>query len=96
MILRAYMRFYFWLEQYLPAEIMSRVYGHDIAYHCFDHLGQRWCAECNLEIDEYGNTENALTYCCFPDCGCDGSRLCMAQRGANFASEVLNREKKRR
>lgn len=39
--------------------------------------------------DEYGNplesdgTCDKLIYCCFPDCGCDGSRLCMAKNGAS-------------
>ena len=37
------------------------------------------------ETDEYGNPINGyeLIYCCFPDCGCDGSRLCMAKNGAS-------------
>jgi hypothetical protein len=28
--------------------------------------------------------------CMFPDCGCDGARLCMAKNGANSAAMVLN------
>lgn len=35
--------------------------------------------------DEFGNPINGdrLIYCCFPNCGCDGSRLCMAENGAS-------------
>lgn len=36
------------------------------------------------EYDDYGNKiDGDLIYCCFPDCGCDGARLCMAKRGAS-------------
>ena len=47
------------------------------------------------EVDEYGNPIDGseLIYCCFPDCGCDGARLCMAREGANYASLVLNIER---
>lgn len=33
--------------------------------------------------DKYGNPLDGdrLINCCFPDCGCDGSRLCMAENG---------------
>lgn len=44
----------------------------------------------NQRTDDYGNplTESGeldgdLMYCCFPDCGCDGARLCMAKNGAS-------------
>jgi hypothetical protein len=36
------------------------------------------CAGCGDPVDAYGNTANAFKYCTFPDCGCDGARLCMA------------------
>ncbi len=38
-----------------------------------------------MEFDKYGNDINGdrIIYCCFPDCGCDGSRLCMAENGAS-------------
>ena len=37
-----------------------------------------------IEYDDYGNEiDGELIYCCFPDCGCDGSRLCMAKNGAS-------------
>ena len=52
---------------------------------CVDHLnfvGQT-CPDCSLPVDDYGNTEAQFAYCCFPDCGCDGSRLCMAPSGAS-------------
>lgn len=44
------------------------------------------------EIDKYGNPidGSSLPFCCFPNCGCDGARNCMAESGANFASNVLN------
>jgi len=54
-----------------------------------DHLGGV-CPECKLEVDEYGNTENQFDFCCFPDCGCDGARYCMAKSGANLSSSCLN------
>lgn len=44
------------------------------------------------EEDEYGNTESNFLYCCFPNCGCDGSRLCMAPSGANSNSMKCNVE----
>jgi len=36
-------------------------------------------------VDKYGNplSGDRLINCCFPDCGCDGSRLCMAENGAS-------------
>mgnify|MGYP001613519268 CR=1 FL=1 len=43
--------------------------------------------------DKYGNTEDNFRYCCFPDCGCDGARLCDAPSGPNFAAINLNLEK---
>lgn len=36
------------------------------------------CPVCKDPVDAYGNTCNAFKYCTFPDCGCDGARLCMA------------------
>ncbi len=41
-----------------------------------------------MEFDKYGNGINdingdRLVYCCFPDCSCDGSRLCMTENGAS-------------
>jgi len=44
----------------------------------FDHEPGETCPHCNLEVDTYGNTEEDFRKCCFPDCGCDGERLCMA------------------
>ena len=46
-------------------------------------------------IDKYGNPidGSSLPYCCFPDCGCDGARLCMAESGASSASLILNEER---
>lgn len=39
---------------------------------------------CEPEYDDYGNEIGGeLIYCVFPDCGCDGARLCMAKKGAS-------------
>ena len=48
--------------------------------------------ESGVEIDCYGNPVDgsSLPYCCFPDCGCDGARLCTAKSGASDASYSLN------
>ncbi len=51
--------------------------------------------------DKYGNPIGAdgeligdqLTYCVFPDCGCDGARLCQAKNGASWGALNLNIEK---
>lgn len=45
-------------------------------------------------VDKYGNREGELKYCCFPDCGCDGARLCMAEEGPSSGSRQLNLEKR--
>ena len=54
--------------------------------HLPDFAGEL-CAGCGCEIDAYGNTENDFRFCCFPDCGCDGARLCMAGSASERASE---------
>lgn len=50
---------------------------------CVDHLefAGEVCPDCGLDVDDYGNTEAQFEHCCFPDCGCDGARLCMAPNG---------------
>ncbi len=52
---------------------------------CVDHLNfaGEVCPDCGLPIDQYGNTEDQFDYCSFPNCGCDGSRLCMSKNGAS-------------
>jgi len=47
------------------------------------------------KVDQYGNpfSGNRVINCCFPDCGCDGSRNCMAESGANSAACALNYER---
>lgn len=49
------------------------------------------------ETDRYGNPIDGdrLIYCCFPDCGCDGARVCMAEKGASNTALTLNLEHKR-
>mgnify|MGYP001574482449 FL=1 len=58
----------------------------------FDHQPGETCPHCLLEVDKYGNTEGDFRNCCFPDCGCDGERLCMAPSGANDNSRACNVE----
>jgi hypothetical protein len=51
------------------------------------------CPECGLFVDAYGNTEDDFRNCCFPDCGCDGARVCMAPSGCSRAAACLNLER---
>ena len=55
----------------------------DCEYH-LDNAGGT-CAGCGERIDAYGNTAYAFKYCSFPDCGCDGARLCMAGEASETA-----------
>lgn len=52
-------------------------------------------AEAEPEVDKYGNpmSGDSLPFCCFPDCGCDGARLCMAESGAHSGALALNIER---
>ena len=54
---------------------------------CIDHLNFTLgtCPDCGLEVDGYGNTEDQFDRCSFPDCGCDGARLCMAGEASDRA-----------
>ena len=47
------------------------------------------------EVDQYGNPLDGseIVNCCFPDCGCDGARLCMAKNGANNSACSINIER---
>lgn len=47
--------------------------------HAGVHEPETVCEHCNLPADKYGNTEADFLHCSFPDCGCDGARLCMAR-----------------
>jgi hypothetical protein len=50
--------------------------------------------------DDYGNeltedgeyAEGRPQYCTFPDCGCDGARLCVAKDGASESASKFNVE----
>lgn len=57
---------------------------------CIDHLsylGER-CPDCGLDVDDYGNTEaQPFDYCSYPNCGCDGARLCMAGEASERAMD---------
>jgi hypothetical protein len=45
------------------------------------------------QSDQYGNTEaDPFHFCTFPDCGCDGARLCQARSGANDDAARCNVE----
>jgi len=48
----------------------------------------------NEPVDQYGNplSGEKLINCCFPDCGCDGARLCMAENGCSHDAERYNVE----
>jgi hypothetical protein len=61
---------------------------------CVDHLEftESVCPDCGLQVDAYGNTEAQFDNCCFPDCGCDGERLCMAPGGASSRAVDFNVE----
>lgn len=43
------------------------------------------CPACEEPVDAYGNTAYAFKYCSFPDCGCDGARVCMAGEASKQA-----------
>lgn len=46
-----------------------------------------------IVVDEYGNTEaDPFEFCTFPNCGCDGERLCQARSGANANAVRCNVE----
>lgn len=51
------------------------------------------CADC--AVDQYGNplSGDRIINCCFPDCGCDGARLCMAENGASSSACSMNIER---
>lgn len=54
-----------------------------------------WIAPPEEEVDDYGNpvSGDRIINCCFPDCGCDGARLCMAENGASSGACSLNIER---
>ena len=61
-----------------------------------DHLELRntICPSCKLQVDTYGNTEDQFVFCCFPDCGCDRSRNCMAGMRREFWSSKSKRKER--
>lgn len=56
--------------------------------HCEDHAEDEG-------LDSYGNPLDGseIINCCFPDCGCDGARLCQAKNGASGCAVSLNIER---
>lgn len=70
---------------------MSDPHCRDADVHC-DWANEK-CPTCGFDVDEYGNTEaDPIMFCAFPNCGCDGARLCMAERGPSEHSEDGNVE----
>jgi hypothetical protein len=61
---------------------------------CYDHLEYAGgiCPGCKDPVDAYGNTAYDFKYCSFPDCGCDGARLCMAKEGPSDSANSGNVE----
>lgn len=55
----------------------------ECVYH-LDHAGEV-CASCKEPIDAHGNTAYSFKYCSYPNCGCDGARLCMAGEASELA-----------
>jgi len=49
--------------------------------HCDTDLQNGFCEPCDRLIE-----------CCFPGCGCDGARLCMAENGASEYAGLRNVE----
>ena len=59
-----------------------------------DRIREKGEPEMSETTDNYGNPTDGsrLINCCFPDCGCDGSRLCMAENGASVRAQKENVE----
>lgn len=65
----------------------------EAAHRMLDRFSEKWRRRQALgKLDWRGNpvSGDRLINCCYPDCGCDGARLCMAENGANYASASLN------
>jgi hypothetical protein len=62
---------------------------HMLAEECDSHLDYagKVCPGCEERVDAYGNTAYDFKRCSFPDCGCDGSRLCMAGEASEAARQ---------
>lgn len=54
-------------------------------YH-LDHAGGV-CPGCGDKVDAHGNTCYDFKYCSYPNCGCDGARLCMAGEPSELACD---------
>ena len=56
---------------------------------CLNHLDYagETCPGCGERVDAHGNTAYDFKYCVFPDCGCDGARLCMAGDASRLAMD---------
>jgi len=56
------------------------------------HEPDEICNHCGLQADEYENTSEDFLNCSYPNCGCDGARLCMAPSGPNALAGRYNVE----
>ena len=65
-----------------------------MSHECVDHLNfcGEICPDCLCSVDAYGNTADQFDYCSYPDCGCDGNRLCGASSGASERAATFNVE----
>jgi len=65
---------------------MTHNIPNDLVAECMhlDYAGET-CPGCNEPVDDYGNTADSFKYCSYPNCGCDGARLCMAGEANELA-----------
>lgn len=65
-------------------------------YEC-ESCGGEGCNDCDGtgKVDKYRNpfSGNRVINCCFPDCGCDGARLCQAENGPSGCARSFNVER---
>jgi hypothetical protein len=72
----------------LATAVSERIDGSDTYQKC------EYC-DGTGKVDDYGNPSSGdrVIYCTFPGCGCDGARLCQAEKGASERSCMLNIER---
>lgn len=66
----------------------------DAAREAEDWLPEHEEEDDESNLDDYGNPldGSSLPYCAFPDCGCHGSRLCMAEKGFGVCKKWRNKQ----
>ena len=62
-----------------------------------NRCGGRNCQTVEAALDEYVDPEDGSEFpnCSFPDCGCDGARVCPAKSGAKHAADAWNLERRK-